>query len=243
MDVPHQSIFALAIESSNPSADHATGSGPGVAIVRVARESERLVPAGPPQVELLRKSGGREDDLMPAIDRLCRRVGANARQIGLVAVSVGPGGFTALRVAVTVGNAIAFVARAPTVAVPSALVVARSTKPSGRFAVALASKGDSTFATVFDPAWQEHPAPQGRLIRAADVAPLGVDRMIADSFLPEPIRAACIEHGIEILPPAFDPNECLELAFRLPAGVPGGLMPLYPREPEALTLWRARQQR
>lgn len=243
MDAAHHATFALAIESSNPSADPMSDAGPGVALSQFIREAERCVPVGVPHVELLRKGAGREDDLMPAIDRLFRRIGAQPREVGLVAVSVGPGGFTALRVAVTVGNTFAFATGAPTVAVPSALVVARSTKPPGRFAVALASKGESTFVTVFDPAWQDLPIPEGRLLGAADIASLGVERLIADSFLPQSIREACAQAGIDLQPPSFDARACLECAFHLPPSPPGSLSPLYPREPEAVTLWRARQKR
>ena len=168
------------------------------------------------------------------------------KQIGLVAVSVGPGGFTALRVAVTVGNSIAFATGAACVRVPSAQVAARRVHSAGRFAVALASKGDTTFATVFGPDWQSAPGakrPVGKLVRAADVAALDVGLIVADKFLPAPIREAAEKEGVRVVAPEFDAGACLELGCSIQVGTPGSLEPLYAREPEAVTLWKARQKR
>lgn len=247
MGTAHDKLFALAIESSNPSsADGIDGGGPGVALAEVSQRAGAWSIVGKIATESLRRQSGREDDMMPAIDRLCKRVGTTAASIGLVAVSVGPGGFTALRVAVTVGNAIAFATGAACVAIPSALVVASRVKCSGRVAVLLASKGETSFATVFAPGWDSGASmtgPEGMLVRATDIAGLDVEMLIADKFLPTPIREAAERAGIKVAVPQFDPAACLELGCRLPAARPGSLAPLYPREPEAVTLWKARQKR
>ncbi|MGH7242543.1 MAG: tRNA threonylcarbamoyladenosine biosynthesis protein TsaB [Phycisphaerales bacterium] len=238
-------VFGLAIESSNPSsAGEGALGGPGVALAEVSHDAGKWVVAGEILTESLKRGTGREDDLMAAIDRVSKRTGIGAKQIGLVAVSVGPGGFTALRVAVTAGNVIAFATGASCSAVPSALVAASKVECSGRFAVMLASKADSAFATIFEPGWRRaghvHP---GRLVRAADIAALDVEFMVADKFLPAVIAEAASKSGIQLIDPTFDPAACLELGCAMPIGDPGSLKPLYAREPEAVTLWKARQKR
>jgi len=242
----HDKVFALAIESSNPSsADGIDGGGPGVALAEVAHRAGAWSIVGAIGIESLRRQAGREDDLMPAIDRICKREGIAAARVGLVAVSVGPGGFTALRVAVTIGNAIAFATGAACVAIPSALVVARRVACPGRFAVLLASKGETSFATVFSPGWDRGSSvmcPQGSLVRAGDIKGLDVEMLVSDKFLPAPIREAAERAGVPVVPPHFDPAACLELGCRLPVAAPGSLAPVYAREPEAVTLWKARQK-
>lgn len=247
MGSAHDKVFALAIESSNPSSpDGNDGGGPGVAIAEVAHLAGAWCVVGEIATESLSRQSGREDDLVPAIDRICKRVGAPAERIGLVAVSVGPGGFTALRVAVTVGNSIAFATGAACVAVPSALVVARRAGCSGRFAVLLASKGETSFATVFSPGWDRTASvacPPGMLVRGADIAGLEVEMLVGDKFLPAQIREAAERAGVRVVAPHFDPEACLQLGCLLPVAAPGSLAPLYAREPEAVTLWKARQRR
>lgn len=65
------------------------------------------------------------DDLMATIDRLCRRHAVDRRSISTVAVDVGPGGFTGLRVGLATANVLAESLGASLVGVPGALVAAR----------------------------------------------------------------------------------------------------------------------
>ena len=144
----------LAIETSNPSA-----AGPGQPGVAVRAGSTIVVePVG----------AGREDDLMPAIERLFARVGIGPREIALIAVSIGPGGFTALRVSITVAKALAYSCGAACIAVPTAAALAAGARHaglSGRIGVLLACKGETSFASVFEDGSQE--ACESRLIDAS----------------------------------------------------------------------------
>lgn len=227
----------LAIETSNPSAaaDQGGVSGAGVALGLLhlpPRTDAELL-----GVEPLHENRSHDDDLVPAIDRLARRVGLVPAQITRVAVSVGPGGFTALRIAVAAAKMIALATGARCIAVPSAHVAARRVQHPGRpFAVALASKHDSAFVTLFDS--PTHPRAEGSLLTEADVRSLGVDLLVADRFLPEPIRRACAALKIAVVPPRFDPAACLEAALDLPDIDPVDLLPVYPRLPEAVVKWR-----
>jgi tRNA threonylcarbamoyladenosine biosynthesis protein TsaB len=214
--------LTLAIETSNPS----SGGHAGVAIG--GRKAIRVEPIAP--------TGRHDDDLLPAIDRLTARLGVAPGDLKRVAVSVGPGGFTGLRVAVAAAKMICEVTGARAVAVPSALVVARRVPARGPFAVALASKGETTFLTVFDETGR--PRTDGSLARAAELDGLDVGLLIADRFLPESFREACERLGIRIESPEFDAGGCLEAAAGLPDSDASTLVPLYPREPEAVTKWR-----
>ena len=239
--------FALSIESSNPSATGGgAAGGPGVAAARIDTAERGWVLADAPLSEPLRSGPGREDDLMPAIGRLMKRIGAASSEIALVAVSVGPGGFTALRVAVSIVKILSFATGAACVGVPTACVVARRARAGlAPFAVLLAGKGDSAFATVFGPV--EHAAltgeeplevPHGRIVLAADIEGLGVRSIVADRFVPEAILATAERLGISRTMPEYDAAACLELGLRLPPVSADVLAPIYPREPEAVVKWR-----
>jgi len=239
-------LLTLAIETSNP----ASPGGGSVALGLV----ERAGPAGGGSVEVLgteplRPVDRDRDDLMPAIDRLVSRARRAPEEVSLVAVSVGPGGFTALRVACATGKLIATATggRGPAacVAVPSALSAALSAPAAARagpLAVALAAKAGVVHLTVFAPGFERAGAvPAGRPADAAAVAtlaPPGV--LIGDRHLPAEIRDAAVHAGWSIIEPAWDARAVLEAAAHLATVPAEALNPIYAREPEAVTLWRAR---
>jgi tRNA threonylcarbamoyladenosine biosynthesis protein TsaB len=234
----------LAIEISNPSAGGgAAGAGSGVAVGRMGPSGVDVL-----GVEPVRPTGrgGLDDDLMPAIDRLCKRAGLDPRsgELARVAVSIGPGGYTSLRVACAAGKMIAAACGAKCVGVPTAMVVLHGlseSASSGGVAVALASKSDSAWVQAFNAGRETGP---GRLLTALDIPALasaGTRTLIADRFLPAPMRDEAERAGISIIEPTFDAAACLRLGATLPAIDPIELVPLYPREPDAVTLWRARK--
>lgn len=225
----------LAIETSNPSAWSEGQPRPGVAVGEAGGMGEARVIT----VEDLRTDNPQHDDLMACIDRAMTAAGASPRDLARVAVSVGPGGFTNVRIAVTTARMIAEVTGAACVPVPSAAVVARRIPARAPFAVALASKGDTAHVTVFSDAW--HAAP-GAILSAADLPALatqGVTTLAADRYLPRPMRDASAGARITVVDPVFDPVACLEAGWDSPAVDPVALAPIYPREPEAVTKWRA----
>jgi tRNA threonylcarbamoyl adenosine modification protein YeaZ len=220
----------LGIETSNPSAWSAESPArPGVAAARAGGAALEVLGSEP---IALRPN---EDDLVPAIDRLFGRLGLSPRALTHVAVSVGPGGYTAVRVAVAAAKMIAEATGAQCLPVPTALVVARRIEHAGPFAVGLASKGESVFVTLFDGGRAAGP---GRLMTVADLDRLGAGLLVVDRFLPEAMRRRAAELGIEVRPPVFDPVACIEAALEISPVDPADLLPLYPREPEAVTKWR-----
>lgn len=241
--------YMLAIESSNPSAA-AEGSGMSVALGLV--EGGRVLGEEAVRAGARGRAAGAgqssDDDLFPAIDRCFARLGLTPGVLrgGRVAVSAGPGGYTGLRVACAAGKMIAEGCGARCVSVPTALVALEGARetiaqlPSGRCAgVALASKSES--AWVWLDGWPD--ATKGRIILAADVPVLareGLGLLIADDHLPESIRAACGEAGVRVVRPALSAAACLRVGARLPDMDPVELAPIYAREPDAVTQWRAR---
>jgi tRNA threonylcarbamoyl adenosine modification protein YeaZ len=218
----------LAIETSNPS---------GVAPGATARPGVALLRGGTPlAVEAIATANAQHDDLMSAIDRACTAVSVTPRDIARIAVSIGPGGFTNVRIAVTCARMIAEVTGATLIGVPTALVVAAGTQHSGAAAIALASKGETAHVTIVE---QGRMVGECRIMDAAALANQPVACVIADSFLPAAMRDVARSNNWPVIAPTFDPLACAQAAVGLEAVDPARLSPIYPREPEAVTKWRA----
>jgi len=236
----------LAIETSNPSAS--TRAAGSVALGLTDPDSPRgfrLLGA-----RRLRPTARHDDALMPAIDALCRRCATQPRDIARIVVSVGPGGFTGLRIAVSTARLIAEAVDAETIAAPSALIAALKRRRPGAVVVLLASKRDTSWATCFEfrrsgPALRPvDPAPPGRIVDLDALRRLheqtGFGAVIADHHTPAPMLQWAAREGIPVAPPWFSAARCLEAATLLPPVDRLELAPLYPREPEAVTKWRER---
>ena len=195
--------------------------------------------------EALHTDDPHHDDLLACIDRACAAAGVTPRELESVAVSVGPGGFTSVRIAVTTARMICEATGARCVPVPSAHVVAQRVRgargrdgaTSARFAVALASKGETAHVTVFNA--DGACAGPGAVTDAHGLAALNVALLVGDTYLPQSMRAEAARLGMEVQEPDFDPVACLEASAHLDAVDPIHLAPIYPREPEAVTKWRA----
>lgn len=222
----------LAIETSNPSSwTPAQPVMPGVAL---GRRTER-------GVEVLSVQAcdprSRDDELMLAIDRAFATGGAERSELGTIAVSVGPGGFTAVRIAVTVAKMLAEATGAAVVPVPSACVAAMAVGGEGPFAVVLASKGADAYVTRFESADDAVRGGLGRIMTAEELDGLGLRTLVADGFLPAAMSAWAGGAGVQVEPLVLDPRRCLELASLAEAD-PLALSPIYPRIPEAVRKWR-----
>ena len=203
--------------------------------------------AGALLVERFESGGGQDaDPLVPTIDRLVRAAGCAPKDIGAIGVSVGPGGFTGLRISVTVAKCLSESLGVPVVAVPSALVAAAAAEGQGDWIVALASKRETAWISRVR-------SDDGRLViegqpgvvNASDFRTDPHDRtLLADEFAPADMIARARDAGLTIERPQFDAIPCWRLAkalFQRGSMVnPLELAPLYPREPEAVTLWRER---
>lgn len=221
-------MITLVIESSNPSA-----CAPEVALA----SHDALL-----GVEPLRPRHPGDESLLPAIDALARTHAIEPRAIARVVVSLGPGGYTSLRVAVAAAKMIALACGATCVGVPTAIVAAvraRLDSLADRpFAVALASKGEEAHVSAFAPGGQ--PVEPGGLLTAQRLDALHVHRLFADRFLPASFHARAAEIGLEIAELRLGAQACWEASRRLAPVTPADLAPLYPRPPEAVRLWQGR---
>ena len=235
------SDLTLAIEISNPSSgprgsvrigpDRTALAGPGVAL---ARDGEA------PDVELLNESGRHDDDLMPAIDRLFRRAGSRPRDLTRITLSIGPGGYTSLRIAVATAKMLSETTGAKVLPVPSAHAAAFLVAPVLTL-VCLASKGQTAHATLLPAGPDRFTAARTLgVIDAEGVASSACKALIADRFLPDTFRAAADRAGIPIIEPVFAAASLVSLCAGVDPVDPLALAPLYPRPAEAVTLWRAR---
>ncbi len=124
----------LALESSTRAASAA-----------VLRGEELLAEvAGEP-------GGSQSEQLLPAVDRALREAGARLADLGGLAVSVGPGSFTGLRVGIATARGLAFESELPVAAVSSLAALAAALPPGGVPVVPLldARRGE-LYAAVFE---------------------------------------------------------------------------------------------
>lgn len=233
----------LAIEISNPSSWEMGDPLPGLALGEVEHGGACRV-LGEEAIDPTRPH---DDDLMPALDRLCKRLDVKPSDIHSICVSVGPGGFTATRVAVTTAKCLAAAVGggvgASVVPVPSALVAARRAMDANgtldSVLVLLAAKGSSVYAQRVTRAGVND---EGAAFDVAELKLDGVQLLLADRFARaaiEPRVKESEERGIRMQRPVFTPAALLQASIGLEGVEATRLLPLYPREPEAVTKWRA----
>jgi len=236
-------------------------------------------------VEPLATSQRHDDDLLPAIDRLFARLNlkpadlkpTDLKEGGAVAVSIGPGGFTGLRIAISTAKMFAETLGVKLIGVPSAVVAAEAlsdqrseirgqksevgdqkseeSKPSlsrawasGEVIVALASKNESAWCTRLrrdaHGAWMSVGESPPGLCEANTLDLNGIAMLFGDEHLPMTMRDRCAGAGVPIIAPRFSAAGCLRIGARMlergETTDPLRLLPLYLRQPEAVTLWEAR---
>ena len=186
-------------------------------------------------------------------------LGYEPRELGSVAVAVGPGGFTGLRVSIAFAKAVAISRGISVVPVPSALVFAASDRArrgpcEGPWLVALAAKGGTAWVALVEDAQQSR-ATEGRVVEGRVVDAAGFDAIVAqaaasggvlladghlDAAMAERARAARIATGELRVDVAAFAAISAEILARGGAVAAAALAPIYAREPEAVTNWRAR---
>lgn len=221
----------------------------GVAVARIGEAPAAELAVGPPDPD--------RDRLMPAIDAAFRAASFPPRELAAVFVSIGPGGFTGLRTAVATAQALSLATGCALVAVPSAAVAAAVSAREGdsTLLVALASKGEETWLALVE----REPAAQAlfRVARGGVVDAAGFERVVREVRAGDAPLLVCdehlpksIAHAAEVLslPRArLRPTAVACLAqgramlARGEVARAEELAPIYPREPEAVRLWRERQ--
>ena len=233
MNTSNTTKFAIAIELSNPNA---SADAHAVGLFLVGADKSELVDSLP--VPSTVRSA---DALMMLIETLCTKHKIAPGDIDRIVVSVGPGGYTALRISSTTAKVLAHTIGCALVAVPSAVVASEAVKPEHRPAlIALASKNNQSHCSIL--------AADGSLkavgvIDASKIESLQVRTIIADAHLPELFIDKAKELGIEIVPIELDARNVLEAAKGIKPIDPIELAPIYAREPDAITQWRARAKK
>lgn len=252
--------LVLAIENSNP-ASRAGGISPAqVALGVVDRAAGRVLRTLGEQP--IRELGRGEDDLVSTIDRVMGEAGRTPREIGLVAASTGPGGYTALRMAIAAAKMIAMVSGARCVSVPSAWCAAwnarldlrsSQSKPDEAvealaFAPLLSVKGEQAFTQIITRAMLDHPVaaiPEGTLVGPDDLLRVLPNRtaLLIDAHTPKALLERAASLNIPTCRTRLTAEAVLEGAARLEEIELSHLTPIYAREPEAVTLWRQRHDK
>jgi tRNA threonylcarbamoyl adenosine modification protein YeaZ len=185
------------------------------------------------------------EDLLPAFERAISRAGIQRGDLGALMLNAGPGGFTGLRMAHAAIQAAAIALRVPVVQVPGALCARAAAVLAGDLAaqepcwVALASKGVETWIAMAEGSGS------GRSIEVEAWEPGACRTLIADEHLPASWQRAVAEFGLRTIPLRSDARAVLAAGrAMLDAGrvvPPEALVPTYPREAEAVRLWRERK--
>ncbi len=200
----------------------------------------------------IRLSGGRRhaEQLAPAIRSLCDETGVGLHQLAALAVGVGPGLFTGLRVGVTTAKVMAQALRVPVVGIPSLDLVAYPLRYSSRLVVAVL---DARRKEVFHAAYRPVP---GGIQREGDYAVGSVRDLIADlaanreevllagdGVAPYRNELASLDRA-ELAGPGFDAPDVsalVELATarmeKEEVATPWEIEPLYLRESDAALHW------
>jgi len=114
------------------------------------------------------------ETLTPAIDFVCRQADVRLDEIGLVAVDIGPGLFTGMRVGLAAGKAIAQARRLPMIGISSLDLLAFPLRHSARPIVAVV---DARKGEVF---WSTYRAVPGGVQRVTEPAVGSIDDVIAE---------------------------------------------------------------
>lgn len=221
-------------------------------------------PDGTLHVERFEPRRRHDDRLMPTIAAIATEAGITPADLTAICVSVGPGGFSGLRIGIATAQLLAFANDAVTVPVPTAELVAAGTPglpPRGRVVVCLASKNGRAWLAPLertdpDAAWTARPDDTTRAATTAgagaeagtaaaatgdetDLAALAPDAILGDEHLPEAFAGIA-----PVIAPVFDPAACLTAGLaRLARGEtvePAALRPIYPGPPEAVVRWQER---
>ncbi len=201
--------------------------------------------------ESIDTSDRQKEDVLPAIERLCARAHVTREHIGALALNAGPGGFSGLRIAHAVAQVIAESWSIPIVQISAAVVARESAAVSGSIAVdqsvwvALASKSDGCWMAKVLNSRDGNDVPQQIGVRDLNDWPLQAgDALIADEHLPESWRAKALECGNSIIPLQPTAQAVWRVACRILSRghhvSPEHILPVYPREAEAVRLWRER---
>ena len=190
-----------------------------------------------PAPERLQRPPAHASELMPAVEAVMARAGLEWRELEAIAVGVGPGAFTGLRIGVTTARALAHATGLPLRPVSSLAALAAGIDADERLAVIDAKRGE-LFALLDAPgapAWDPEalsPEALAERVRATGATPLAA----GDGSVR--FRQALEAAGITVAPDEAGAHVVRGLhVCRLAQGVadepPEAVLPDYLRAPDA----------
>ena len=173
------------------------GCGSAVAVVRAGQVAAGRTDLAP---------SGQAERLMPMIETVCADAGTSLSDLDLIAVTIGPGSFTGIRIGLAAARGLALATGLPCVGVTSFEAVAASVPPHLRpLVVTLDSRRKEIFVQCFAenseagapmmlrPEDAARNLPQGQLWVAGDAAALLIRWLVSE---------ACIVPGTDRVDPA-----------------------------------------
>ena len=140
-----------------------------------------------------------KDSLMPALDSVVAMASSQPQNIKSIIVSVGPGGFTGLRVSVATAKMISFATQATIVPIETSLGIVCADQDSvSTSLVVSAIKQQTCWLSVVkkEPHW----CCSGQLIEVSSLSDFIESGCVlyGDSFLPEQFTNTCHINGVEV---------------------------------------------
>ena len=228
----------LAIELSNPNA-----SPDAHAAALFACESSSTLIGSLPIPQGVRSSDG----LMVVVDSLCKEHHVSPSQIGSIVVSVGPGGYTALRIACTSAKVLAQTIGCSLFAIPTPMMAAQGVDPEHRPAlIALASKNEMAHCSMVaqDGAVEMLGMCDASVLERPEIRCVVGDGHLPKSFVDRAnmLDKPIIEIELDARNAAKALNDAIEHGYEFASKTtPIELAPIYAREPDAVTQWRTRK--
>lgn len=194
------------------------------------------------------------ETLTPAIEFVCRQAEVDIDEIGCIAVDVGPGLFTGMRVGLAAAKALALALRVPMIGISSLDLLAFPQRHTDRVVVPVI---DARKSEVF---WAMYLQVPGGVQQVATPTVGPVDELVAD-LMARSQEALCVGDGAdryrdeilegyrcEISAPVHPPVDALvqlahARALREEWVRPDEIEPIYLRAPDAQINWSTRERR
>ncbi|WP_343031168.1 tRNA (adenosine(37)-N6)-threonylcarbamoyltransferase complex dimerization subunit type 1 TsaB [Roseospira navarrensis] len=181
---------------------------------------------------------GHAEALAPMVDRVARAAGVGLAELGAVAVTVGPGSFTGLRVGLAFARGLGLAVGCPVLgATTTAVLAAMARAPSESSGVPIAVVLDARRAEVYLQVFNADGTPRGAPVSVApeavaDRLPDGPGRITGDgsALLPRPLPPEWVEAPDPARPPA---PAILAALVSAPGAETVPPRPLYIRPPDA----------
>jgi tRNA threonylcarbamoyladenosine biosynthesis protein TsaB len=232
----------LALDTSTRRVGVAIGDGRGV---RALLEIGGATDGGPPR---------HAEELAPAIQYVVERAGADLSNLSAVAVAIGPGMFTGLRVGVTTAKVLALALRIPVVTVTSLDLLAYPLRHAGRLVVpVMDARRHEVYYAMYRPV-------PGGIQRVGDYELGAIDDVTAELAARGEEALLCGDGAVRFVDAFADldrvelagPGFCApSLAALVELGVarfereefcpPADVVPLYLRRSDAELAWDARR--